>query len=96
MPINQVRVQAPTAISGTDGSVYDQLGGKQAEGIVTDLHGKYYTQAVRGNVFMVSTIAAGLAIPISSILFLGLCIIREISTGEEPASLAPSAFAPFA
>lgn len=66
MPINQVRVQDLTNVSGTDGSVYDQIGGKQGEGIVTDLHGKYYTQTYRGNVFYVSTVAAGLAIPISS------------------------------
>ncbi len=37
-----------------------------------------------------------LAIPVASILFLGLGIIREISTGEEAVTLPPSLFAPFA
>lgn len=37
-----------------------------------------------------------LAIPIVSILFLGLGIIREISAGEDPLPLPPSAFTPFA
>ena len=37
-----------------------------------------------------------LAIPILSILFLGIHIVREISVGEEATPLPPSAFAPFA
>ncbi len=37
-----------------------------------------------------------LAIPIVSVLFLGMGIIREISMGEEVEELPPSAFAPFA
>lgn len=64
MPINQVRTQRPSDTSGTDGVVYDQIGGKQGDAIVSELHGKYYTQAVRGNVFMATTTPLGLAIPI--------------------------------
>ena len=66
MPLNQVRIGPPSNVSGTDGNAYDQLGGKSAEGIVAELHGKYYTNTYRGNCFTVSTVGAGLAVPISS------------------------------
>lgn len=66
MPIAQVQVGAVPNQSATDGNIYNQLGGKAAEAIVAELHGKYYTQTYRGNVFTVSTVAAGLAIPIVS------------------------------
>ena len=66
MPATQVQVGAPSNISNTDGQLVTQLGGKSAEGIVSELHGKYYTQCYRGNVFLVSTIGAGLAHPVAS------------------------------
>ena len=66
MPALQVQVGAPSNTSATDGNLYNQLGGKAAEGIVAELHGKYYTQNYRGNCFTLSTVGAGLAVPISS------------------------------
>ena len=66
MPASQVQVGAPSNVSATDGNLYNQLGGKSSEGIVAELHGKYYTQTYRGNCFMVTTVAAGLAHPIVS------------------------------
>lgn len=66
MAINQGRSTNPATVSATDGNVYDTLVGKQTEAIVTELHGKYYTSAYRGNVFSISTVAAGLAVPISN------------------------------
>src|SRR5437870_7298434 len=59
-------VQAPTNVSATDGNNYVFLQGKQAEAIVSELHGKYYTQAYRGNVFWGSTASAGVLVPIAS------------------------------
>lgn len=38
------------------------LGGKAGEGIVTELHGKYYTQNYRGNVFNYGTPLAGVTL----------------------------------
>lgn len=64
MPINQVRVGAPSNTSGTDNVTYDQLGGKQGEAMVAQLHDKHYTSAYRGNVFIATTTPLGLAIPI--------------------------------
>ncbi len=58
--------QAPTNVSGTDGNNYTVLQGKQAELVVAELHGKYYTQAYRGSVFWGSTASAGVLIPIAS------------------------------
>lgn len=63
---NEVFTQAPPAQSLSD-SVYNPwLGGKAGEGVVTELHGKWYTQAYRGNVFHGSTLVAGTIIPIST------------------------------
>ena len=66
MPLTQIRVNPPSNVSARDGDAFDALGGKATEAIVAELHGKYYTQAYRGNCFMVSTVAAGLAHPILS------------------------------
>lgn len=61
MPLAQVQVGAPSATSYGDGQTPAQLGGKQGDGIVSGLHGKYYTQAQRNNVFFAGTAVAGLA-----------------------------------
>ena len=66
MAIGQGRVLNQSAVSGTDGNSYDVLQGKQTEQIVSELHGKYFEQASRGNLFYINTVAAGLAVPIQS------------------------------
>lgn len=48
IPLN-VQVGGPTSLP--DGQTPVMLGGKSAEGIVAELHGKWYTGAYRGNVF---------------------------------------------
>ena len=64
MPISQSRVGP--IVNYQDNATPDQLAGKSGELVVTDLHGKWYEHAVRGNVYYVSTVVAGLAIPIST------------------------------
>ena len=44
-----------------DSSVIVQRGGKQGDGIVSELHGKYYEQAYRGNLFILDSGAITLA-----------------------------------
>lgn len=66
MPLIVGQVGAPPVTSFPDGSQPNALMGKSAEIIFSELHGKYYTQTVRGNVFHGSTPIAGVAIPISS------------------------------
>ncbi len=62
----EVVVGAPSVISFADGSVQKQLGGRQGDAIVSELHGKYYTQASRGNLFVGNQAAAGAVVPIYS------------------------------
>lgn len=63
--IIQGQVQQPLPLSATDGNNYPFLQGKQMEMIVSELHGKYYTQTARGNLF-IGPIATASAIPITS------------------------------
>ena len=60
--IIQGQVQSPST-SNPDGSNPNVLQGKFGDVIVSELHGKYYTQTMRGNVFYGSTTNAGTAIP---------------------------------
>ena len=57
-------VNAPANASIADGSQPIALMGKSAELIVAELHGKYYTQAYRGNSFLGSTVGTGIVPPI--------------------------------
>jgi hypothetical protein len=82
MPATQIQVGPPSNVSATDGQIYTQLGGKATEGIVTELHGKYYTQNYRGNCFMVSTVGAGLAIPIITTTSPTLCLWNPLGSGK--------------
>lgn len=56
-------VAAPSNTSNADGTNPVQLFGKQSEAIVVELHGKYYTQAYRNNLYNGSTAIAGVAVP---------------------------------
>jgi hypothetical protein len=56
-------VNAPSIVSNADGTQPIALMGKQAELLVAELHGKYYTQAYRGQSFLGVTANAGVAIP---------------------------------
>lgn len=60
-----VRTQAISNTSGTDGSDYPLLGGKMGEGIVAELHGKYYTQTYRQKLWCASLTSAS-AIPLAA------------------------------
>jgi hypothetical protein len=65
MPISQLRTAAPPATSLADNSTPDALAGKSGEAIIAELHGKYYTQTYRGNVFVGSTAIGGVALTTS-------------------------------
>ena len=54
--LTQVRVANPSAVSAQDGTVIDQLAGKSGESLYSQFHGKYYSQASRGNLFMAHAI----------------------------------------
>src|ERR1700730_7015850 len=63
MPLQQVAVGNIPSSSLPDTAQPIQLAGKAGEGIVSELHGKYYTKAYRGNVFIYATAPAGVAPP---------------------------------
>jgi len=66
MPLMQGLVLPPSTTSYGAATPVTFLAGKQSEGVTTQLHGKYYTQAINGNVYVGSTAAAGVIVPISS------------------------------
>lgn len=83
MPLTQVQVNAPSAASYGDGSTPPQLGGRQGEAIVSQLHGNYYTQASRGNVFYASNAGAGAAFTIySNTGYVGLALLNPAGSGK--------------
>jgi hypothetical protein len=59
-------VGAPSNISAGDGVSLPLLQGKQAEAVVTELHGKYYTQTYRGNLYWAATAFAGVTLTIAT------------------------------
>lgn len=63
LPLTGV-VGAPSSSSAPDGVSLPLLQGKQAELIVAELHGKYYTQTYRNTLFWASTALAGVTLPI--------------------------------
>lgn len=61
----QVQVSDPTT-SNPDSTIGNLIGGRSLEALIAELHGKYYTQTYRGNVFHGTTAAAGVLIPVSN------------------------------
>ncbi len=83
MPLVQVNVVPPATASIPDGTVVAALGGRQGEAIYSPLHGKYYAQAVRGNVHYASTAASGSAFSIfSNATYVGLGIWNPEGSGK--------------
>lgn len=60
-----IQLRVPPAANGSLGSgqYQDALGGRNGEAIVSELHGKYYTQAYNGRMFVASITTAS-AIPL--------------------------------
>ena len=64
----QGQVLDPSAGGSPDGSSNTITLGRANEMLVAELHGKYFEQCYRGNVFYASTATTGVVIPISSTL----------------------------
>ena len=58
----------PSGAASADGSTPSINMGRANEALVAELHGKYFTQCYRGNVFLASTTAAGVVVPIYTTL----------------------------
>jgi hypothetical protein len=63
MPQNQVIVGPQYA---TDGQLISARGGKEGAAVGTQLHGKHYEANVRGNIFIATTVIAGLGFPVAA------------------------------
>lgn len=59
MPVIYGQVNAPSNTSSADGANNAILQGKQGELLASELHGKYYTQNYRNNVYYAANAAAG-------------------------------------
>ncbi len=66
MPTEYITPAAPSNTSQPDGQAVAALGGKSAEQVVTELHGKWYTSAYRGRVFQTGVLIAGVTIPVNT------------------------------
>ena len=67
--------------NNADGATPVQVFGKQADGLVSEVHGKWYTAAYRGKLFQAGTAAAGITIPISSATAATFMIYNPIGSG---------------
>lgn len=65
MPLAQVQVGAPPNTNLPDGSIQNQLGGKAGEGMVSQLHGRLFSQTYRRNLWVASNaVGSPVAIPL--------------------------------
>ena len=75
--------------------------GKLGDMIVSELHGKYYEQAVRGNLFIASNVAAQAVSVALTTTYTGLCLSNPLGStknlvllgGQYALSVAPAAIA---
>ena len=73
----------PSTSSATDGTTNPVLLGQQGDMLVSELHGKYYNQTKRGNVFFASTAATGVTISIfSNGSYTGLALWNPQGSGK--------------
>jgi hypothetical protein len=78
MPIIFGNVAPPSSSSAADGTNLPFLQGKQGELLASELHGKYYNQNYRGNLYYASTAGAGVTVSIfSNASFTGLGIWNQ-------------------
>jgi hypothetical protein len=80
MSQTQVSVISPSA-SYTDGTYPFQTGGKQGDGLVSELHGKWYTAAYRNRVFFGSSLIAGVTIPVNTATAATFTLYNPIGSG---------------
>ena len=81
MPVQFLTTAAPSSTSYADSSNPPALAGKAGEAVVTELHGKWYTAAYRGRVFLGQTAAAGTIIPISTTTTFTFLMYNPLGSG---------------
>jgi hypothetical protein len=81
MPIIYGQVGAPSNTSAPDGSNQPILQGKSGEFIDSNLHGKYYTSAYRGKVYVATTLIAGVTLPVNTTTAPTYTVFNPASSG---------------
>lgn len=81
MPVMYGAVGAPSSTSAADGFNAPLLQGKAGEGVVAELHGKWYTSCYRGRLFMAPTLAAGITIPSTTATAATYLLYNPIGSG---------------
>lgn len=74
-------VNPPSNTSAADGASPVQIMGKQADAIVSELHGRAFTANYRGKVFLTAGAAAGTTIPVSSATAATTLLYNPIGSG---------------
>lgn len=77
MALNQLMTGAQSA---SDSVLITQRGGKQGDGIVSELHGRYYEQTYRGNMFSASIQAVATSTAGLATTYTGLCLSNPITS----------------
>ena len=82
MALNDLVVGSPSSTSHGDNAKVPPLAGKQGDLIVSQMHGRYYTQNRAGNLYYASNAAAGAAFSIfSNATFVGLDLWNPQGSG---------------
>lgn len=82
MALNDLIVGSPSLTSHGDNARVPPLAGKQGDLLVSEVHGKYYTQNRAGNLYYASNAAAGAAFSIfSNATFVGLALWNPQGSG---------------
>ena len=76
MPLSQTTVGAQYA---SDGQTVTQRAGKQGDGIVSELHARYYEQTYRGNVYSGAIVGATTSIGLAT-AYTGLCLSNPLGS----------------
>lgn len=71
----------PPGTSAADGTQPIQLFGKSAEAVVTELHGKWYTAAYRGKLFIGTTLIAGVTIAVNTTTAPTFTLFNPVGSG---------------
>ena len=75
MPVIHGQVGPPSSVSAPDGTQLPILQGKLGETIVSPMHGKYYSQTVRGNTYWGSNAIGGTSLTlVTATTFVGLIL----------------------
>jgi hypothetical protein len=78
MPSNQIQVGIQN--NPDSSTLITQRGGKQGDAIVSELHGRYYEQASRGNIFSGAVVGVTTSVGLAT-TYTGLCLTNPLGSG---------------